>query len=57
MKPRPSRKTKKPRPMPVQELKFLCRVCRRNEARYTSGCCALCDMQLPEEERGERITR
>lgn len=34
------------------EKRAICRICDRNEARYTSGCCALCDMALPEAERG-----
>jgi hypothetical protein len=33
----------------------VCIDCEKNKARYTSSRCALCDMQLPEEQRGERL--
>ena len=36
-------------------IRMCCRQCHRNRARYSSGCCGLCDMKLPPGERGERL--
>ena len=33
----------------------VCVDCKVNQARYRNGRCSLCDMQLPPEERGERL--
>lgn len=32
----------------------VCINCKKNQARYTTDRCALCDLELPPEERGER---
>lgn len=43
----------------IQEVGLLggpvCIDCQENKARYTTDRCALCDMKLPEDERGERL--
>lgn len=32
----------------------VCIDCQENQARYTTDRCALCDMKLPEDQRGVR---
>lgn len=43
----------------VAEVELLggpvCVNCEKNKARYTTDRCALCDLELPESERGERL--
>lgn len=43
----------------TQEIKLLggpvCIDCQSNKARYTTDRCSLCDLKLPEDERGERL--
>ena len=43
----------------IQEIELLggpvCIDCECNKARYTTDRCALCDLKLPQDERGERL--
>ena len=43
----------------IAEVKLLggpvCIGCQKNKARYSTDLCAICDMNLPEGERGERL--